>query len=91
MTAFEEIFQITARLGLSMTSKRAPHGRWRIDIWLPNGASIRGAKLKSTCDLSICEVDADNPEQAAKEALERLKKRLEELGERLAVERRENT
>ena len=92
MTAFEEIFQMTSRLGLSTISKRAPHGRWRISIWLPEGANITGANgSNGACDLSICEVDADTPEQAATQALTRLKERLTELSDRLEARRRETT
>ena len=92
MTAFEEIFQMTSRLGLSTISKRAPHGRWRISIWLPEGANIAGANSNNgTCDLSICEVDADTPEQAAMQALARLKERLKDLSDRLEARRRETT
>jgi len=84
MTAFEEIFQMTSRLGLSTISKRAPHGRWRISIWLPEGANITGTKgSQSACDMSVCEVDADTPEQAAELAVKRLKERLHEINDRI--------
>ena len=82
MTAFEELFQITTRLGLSTISKKAPHGKWRIDVSMPKGATITGAKTGTgECELSLCEIDADTPEQAATMAVTQLKKRLEEIGE----------
>ena len=84
MTAFEELFQMTTKLGLSTISKRAPHGRWRIDVSLPNGANITGTKgVQSACDMSVCEVDADTPEQAAELAVKRLKERLHEINDRI--------
>ena len=82
MTAFEELFQITTKLGLSTISKKAPHGRWRIDVSMPNGVTITGAKTGTgECELSLCEIDADTPEQAATLAVTQLKKRLEEISE----------
>lgn len=91
MTAFEELFQMTTKLGLSTISKRAPHGRWRIDISLPNGANITGTKgTLSACDMSVCEVDADTPEQAAELAVKRLKERLHEINDRIEEIRRRN-
>ncbi len=84
MTAFEELFQMTTKLGLSTISKRAPHGRWRIDVSLPNGANITGTKgSQRACDMSVCEVDADTPEQAAELAVKRLKERLREVNDRI--------
>lgn len=84
MTAFEELFQMTTKLGLSTISKRAPHGRWRIDVSLPNGANITGTKgTQHTCDMSVCEVDADTPEQAAELAVKRLRERLHEINDRI--------
>lgn len=82
MTAFEELFQITTKLGLSTISKKAPHGRWRIEVSVPNGATITGAKIGTgECELSLCEIDADTPDQAATLAVTQLKKRLEEISE----------
>lgn len=82
MTAFEELFQITTRLGLSTISKKAPHGKWRIDVSMPNGAIITGAKTGTgECELSLCEIDADTPDQAATLAVTQLKRRLEEISE----------
>lgn len=91
MTPFEKIFQMTSKLGLSTLSKRAPHGRWRIDIWLPNGASITADSKRGTCDLMICQVSADTPGQAAAEALHRLEARLAELSEQIDTIRRGTT
>ncbi|MBR2753426.1 MAG: hypothetical protein IKE02_06900 [Lachnospiraceae bacterium] len=82
MTAFEELFQMTTKLGLSTISKKAPHGKWRIAISMPNGATISGARNGTgVCELSLCEIDADTPDQAATLAVTQLKKRLEEIGE----------
>ena len=84
MTAFEELFQMTTKLGLSTISKRAPHGRWRIDVSLPNGANFTGTNgAQRACDMSVCEVDADMPEQAAELAVKRLKERLHEINDRI--------
>ena len=88
MTAFEEICQITTKLGLSMISKSAPHGRWRIDILLPEGANITGTKGSGDgSDLSICEVDADTPEEAFITAATSLKERLKTVNDRIMQRR----
>ena len=82
MTAFEELFQITTKLGLSTISKKAPHGKWRIDVSMPNGATISGTRSGTgECEMSLCEIDADTPDQAATMAVTQLKKRLEEISE----------
>lgn len=90
MTAFEELFQITTKLGLSTISKKAPHNRWRIDVSVPNGTSLTGARGNADTELILCEIDANTPDEAAEAAVARLKERLEFINARIK-ERAEET
>ena len=82
MTAFEELFQMTTKFGLSTISKKAPHNRWRIEVSMPCGANLTGAKGNPEAELILCEIDADTPHQAAEAAVIRLKERIEFISER---------
>ena len=89
MTAFEELFQITTKLGLSTISKKAPHNRWRIDVSAPNGTSLTGARGNADTELILCEIDASTPDEAAEAAVTRLKERLKFINERIAERNRQ--
>ena len=79
MTAFEELFQMTTKLGLSTISRPAPHRKWRISVSRPDGAKLTGARASAIVEMSLCEIDADTPEQAAVLAVEKLKDRFQTL------------
>lgn len=89
MTAFEELFQMTTKFGLSTISKKAPHDRWRIEVSMPYGASLTGARGNAEVELILCEIDADTPHQAAEAAVTRLKERLEFINERIVERNRQ--
>lgn len=87
MTAFEEIFQMGARLGLSIISKPAPHKRWRIIASLPCGATISGSLSHAQSDLVLSEVDANTPQEAAEMTLKILNKRFTVISNGMKEER----
>ncbi len=70
MTAkqIEELFELTSSHGLTLVSKAAPHGRWRINVLVPDGARLQSSKKGGTCDKELCSVDAETPLQAVQDA-----------------------
>ncbi len=83
MSPIEELFQLVARKNMSLLSRPAPHGKWRMSITWPEKANMTNAKSgNSVMDMDVCNIDACSPEQAAIQTLETVKKRLEDFERR---------
>ena len=82
MTTIEELYYLTARKGMNITSKPAPNGGHRIHVTWPGKGELRNAKFNSRTDLEICCVDSSSPELAAADTLRIVKTRLEDFERR---------
>lgn len=80
MTKIEELFQLTYKHGLTLTSKKGPHGRWVMAVEQPEAVRLKSDPTNSLYNRDVCYVIEDTPEAAASSTLRKVKNRLADLG-----------